>query len=248
MKQFRTVVVTGAGTGIGRALCVGFTFDDYVVVGLGRTAATLEETKEVCKNELFSYLVADVADSTAVAAALAQIAAELGPIDVLVCNAAVYPRVYFLDQPADEWTRAVTINVCGVANCCRAVLPSMLERNAGRIIIVGSFADISPLPGTTAYSASKGALHPLARALSTEIDRQRYPNVLINEFNPGATQTAMSESGHEPAAVYPWLKNIVDLPSGGTTGRIFLCDREFRPDEGRKAKLKRYLLQRIGWQ
>jgi len=247
MNQFRRVVVTGAGTGIGRALCAGFTFDDYVVVGLGRTLSTLEETKTVCKNGLFSYFAVDVSDSEAVTATLTRIAAEVGTIDVLVCNAAVYPKVYFLDQPADEWTRALTINVCGVANCCRAVLPAMLEQNAGRIVIVGSFADISPLPGTSVYSASKGALHPLTRALSVEIDRQRYPNVLINELNPGATRTAMSEGGHEPNAVYPWLKSIVDLPSGGPTGRIFLCDREFQPNEGRRARLKRYLLRRLGW-
>jgi NAD(P)-dependent dehydrogenase (short-subunit alcohol dehydrogenase family) len=248
MSQFRTVVVTGAGTGIGRALCVGFTHDGYVVVGLGRTGSTLEETKKACKKELFSYLTIDVSDSTAVTAALTRIAKEIGSVDVLVCNAAVYPRAYFLDQPADEWTRALLINICGVANCCRAVLPTMLERNAGRIVIVGSFADISPLPGTSVYSASKGALHPLARALSVEIDRRRYPNVLINEFNPGATRTAMSEGGHEPAMVYPWLKSIVDLPSGGPTGRIFLCDKELQPSEGRKAKLKRYLFRRLGWE
>ena len=248
MSQFRTVVVTGAGTGIGRALCVGFTSDDYVVVGLGRTARTLEETKKACKNDLFSYMAVDVSDNTAVTAALAQISAEVGPIGVLVCSAAVHPRAYFLDQPADEWTRALIINVGGVANCCRAVLPAMLERNAGRIVIVGSFADISPLPGTSAYSASKGALHPLTRVLSAEIDRRRYPNVLINEFNPGATRTGMSENGHEPAAVYPWLKSIVELPSGGPTGRIFLCDREFQPNEGKRAKIKRYLARRIGWE
>jgi NAD(P)-dependent dehydrogenase (short-subunit alcohol dehydrogenase family) len=247
MSRLQTVVVTGAGTGIGRALCVGFTFDGHIVVGLGRNASTLEETKRACKKELFSYLTVDVSDNTAVTATLAQVAAEIGSIDVIVCNAAVYPQAYFLDQPADEWTHALLINVCGVANCCRAVLPAMLERNAGRIVIVGSFADISPLPGTSVYSASKGALHPLTRALSVEIDRQRYPNVLINEFNPGATRTGMSESGHEPAAVYPWLKSIVDLPSGGPTGRIFLCDREFQPHESRKARIKRFLLRHMGW-
>jgi 2-hydroxycyclohexanecarboxyl-CoA dehydrogenase len=246
MNDFRTVVVTGAGTGIGRALAVGFASDNYVVVGLGRTASTLEETRQLCKKNLFSFKIVDVADDTAVTATLAQITSETGPIDVLVCNAAVYPRVYFLDQPAEEWTRALMINVCGVANCCRAVLPKMFERNSGRIVIVGSFADLGPLPGMSVYSASKGALHALTRALCAEINRQRYPNVLVNEFNPGATRTAMSEDGHDPAAVYPWLKHIVDLPAGGPTGRIFLCDREFEANEGRRAKIKRKLLRRFG--
>jgi len=243
-----TVVITGAGTGIGRALAAGFTSDGYVVFGLGRTKSTLEETSELCKKTLFSYKIVDVADEAAVTTALTQIAAEAGPIEVLVCNAAVYPRAFFLDQPSDEWTRALMINVCGVANCCRVVLPEMLERNSGRIVIVGSFADMAPLPGTSVYSASKGALHALTRALSAEINRQRYPNVLINEFNPGSTRTGMSAQGHDPAAVYPWLKRITDLPTGGPTGRIFLCDREFQPYEGTRERIKRLVLRRLGWE
>jgi len=120
----------------------------------------------------------------------------------------------------------------------------MLERNAGRIINVGSLADINPIPASSAYSVSKGGLHSLTRALSAEIDRDRYPNVLINELNPGANKTKMSSTGQEPAEVYPWAKQLVDLPTGGPTGRMFLNGGEIRPGEGIKARIKRLLFFR----
>jgi NAD(P)-dependent dehydrogenase (short-subunit alcohol dehydrogenase family) len=246
MNRFRTVVITGDGTGIGRALAVGFTSEDCIVIGLGRTASMLEETKSLCKNGRYSYKIIDVLDNIAVSAIFAQITFEIGPIDVLICNAAVYPRIYFLDHSPDEWTRTILTNVCGVANCCRTVLPAMLEKNAGRIVIIGSLADIDPVPASSAYSASKGALHALTRALSAEIDRQRYPNVLVNEFNPGVTQTNMSEDDQDPASVYPWVKRLVEFPTHGPTGRMFVRDKEFHLNEGLKAKAKRLVLRSIG--
>lgn len=244
MSQWKNVVVTGAGTGIGQALSLCFASDGYNVVGLGRTISTLQDTQKQCDNGNFAFKVLDVANSEAVEAAFSQIQSEIGPIDILINNAAVYPRKYFLDQSADDWTQAILINICGVANCCRAVLPPMLERNAGRIINVGSLADNNPIPASSAYSVSKGGLHALTRALSSEIDRERYPNVLINELNPGVNKTQMSDSGQEPAAVYPWAKRLVEFPASGPTGRMFLQDREIRPGEGIRARIKRLLLFR----
>jgi NAD(P)-dependent dehydrogenase (short-subunit alcohol dehydrogenase family) len=164
----------------------------------------------------------------------------------MICNAAVYPRDYFLDQPAEDWTRTIVVNVAGVANCCRAVLPEMLARNAGRIVVMGSLADMNPIAASSAYSASKGALHALVRAIASEIDPRRFPNVLINEFNPGATRTAMSEAGEDPAVLYPRVRRLVDFPAGGPTGRMFVRDREFRPNESLKGKIGRVVLGRLG--
>jgi 2-hydroxycyclohexanecarboxyl-CoA dehydrogenase len=241
MPGFKNVVITGAGTGIGRALSLGFVSDGCRVVGLGRTSSSLQETQGLCRNKNFTFKVVDVAKDELVDAVFSEINSEIGPIDVLINNAAVYPREYFLDQSANDWTQTILINICGVANCCRAVLPQMLARNAGRIINIGSLADINPIPASSAYSVSKGGLHSLTRALSAEIDRDRYPNVLINELNPGANKTRMSTSGQEPASVYPFAKQLVELQAGGPTGRMFLNGREIRPGEGIRARLKRLL-------
>jgi len=244
MSEFKNVVITGAGSGIGQALSLGFASDGYRVVGLGRTNSSLQDTQERSQSPNFSFKVVDVANDEIVNRVFSDIASEIGTVDVLINNAAVYPRDYFLDQSAKEWTQAILINICGVANCCRAVLPQMLERNAGRIINIGSLADINPIPASSAYSVSKAGLHSLTRALSAEIDRGRYPNVLINELNPGANKTRMSASGQEPANVYPFAKQLVDLPAGGPTGRMFLDGREILPGDGLKARIKHLLFSR----
>jgi NAD(P)-dependent dehydrogenase (short-subunit alcohol dehydrogenase family) len=221
---------------------MGFAKRGDRVVGLGRTAQTLEQTLALCAPDKFSFKVVDVTDSAAVEAAIG----GMNPVDAIICNAATYPRAYFLDQPADEWSRTILINVCGVANCCRAVLPRMLERNHGRIVIIGSLADLNPIPSASAYSVSKGALHALTRAISAEIDRQRYPDVLINEFNPSATRTAMSDGGDDPSATFPRIARLVDFPAGGPTGRSFMRDTEVRLNETPKGMVKRLLLRLLG--
>jgi NAD(P)-dependent dehydrogenase (short-subunit alcohol dehydrogenase family) len=241
MTQEYTLIVTGAGAGIGRALAIGFAQSGVRVVGVGRTAASLKETKALCGNYEFSYKLADVSNPRETTEAFAEVLEESGQIDGLICNAAVYPRIHFLDQPEEEWTRTLLINVCGVANCCRAVLPGMLERNQGRIVVIGSLADWNPISASSAYSASKGALHGLVRAIASEIDRERYPDVLINEFSPSATRTGMSDYGDDPVVVYERVKRLMDFPTGGPSGRLYYRDKELRPPEGVKAKAKRVL-------
>jgi NAD(P)-dependent dehydrogenase (short-subunit alcohol dehydrogenase family) len=239
MEPLGVVVISGAGAGIGRALAVGFAAEGWRVAGLGRTDAALRGTQELCPQGQFDWRVVDVAAAGAVDGAMASICETWGPIYGLVCNAAIYPRVYFLDQSAEDWTRTLAVNVGGVANCCRAALPTMLERNAGRIVVIGSLADMKPVSGSSAYSASKAALHAFVRALAIEIDPVRYPNVLVNEYNPSATATSMSEAGVDPAFHYAPVKRLIDLESGGPTGRMFLHNKEFRPNEGLKQRLRR---------
>lgn len=245
VSLLRNVVVTGAGSGIGRALCIGFSSDGHRVIGVGRRGDSLESTAKLCADGNFFWRALDVADADAVAAGFAAIEQEHGPIDALISNAAIYQRRYFLDMTAQEWTSEILINLCGAANCCHAVLPGMLQRQLGRIVIIGSLADLDPIPASSAYSASKGGLHALVKALASEIDRIRYPNVLVNELNPGATRTAMSEAGHPPEAVYPAAKRLLEAASGGPTGRMFGLDREIHVNEGLKAKVKRLLFGRL---
>jgi NAD(P)-dependent dehydrogenase (short-subunit alcohol dehydrogenase family) len=242
----RTVVVTGAGAGIGRALAQGFTQDGWRVAGVGRAEANLKETGALCPQGAFVPFVVDVADNAAVAEAMAEIERRMGPIDALVCNAAVYPRIHFLDQSAEDWDRALMVNVSGVANFCREALPGMLARNRGRIVIVGSQADQWPLPGASIYSVSKGALHPLTLALANEIDRNRYPDVLVNEYLPNPTRTRMSAGGDDPAASYPRVKALVDYPSGGPTGRMWRNGKEVHRNRSPAAMTRRALMRMLG--
>jgi gluconate 5-dehydrogenase len=113
-------------------------------------------------------------------------------------------------------------------------------------VVIGSLADINPIPASSVYSASKAALHSLVRAIASEIDPQRYPNVLINEFMPNATRTAMSDHGDEPASLYPRVKRLVDLPAGGRSGAMFFRDKELRLNESPRARLRRAVLGLLG--
>ncbi|WP_086738218.1 SDR family NAD(P)-dependent oxidoreductase [Erythrobacter colymbi] len=238
----RHVAVTGATGGIGGALVRQFHEAGYRVTAIGRNRAALEQLTALGP-QVFTC-AADMADDAACKSAFADAAKALGPVDALVAAAAVYPKAFFLDQTADHLDEVLRINVVGVANAVRAVLPGMLERNDGRVVVMGSLADLNPLPGSLAYSVSKGALHSLVRGIAGEIDRDRYPNVLINEFNPGATRTAMSEHGNDPEAIFPALLPLIECGRDGPQGRFFQAGREIRLNESWKAALKRAVLRR----
>ena len=136
----KTVIVTGAGSGIGRAFAAGFCADGASVMGIGRTSADLEETALLCRPGKMHYITGDVARPDDVVRLFSDAVARYGKVDILVNNAALYPKVAFLDSSHEEWSQAICTNVIGMALCCRMALPGMLERGFGRIINLGSFA------------------------------------------------------------------------------------------------------------
>ncbi len=217
----KTVVITGASGGLGRAMSIGFARDGAYVVGFGRSAEGLEETRRLCGGQSMHCVVGDLAKSEDVFRLFSEVKHLGRSPDVLINNAAVYPRSRFLEAPEDEFARAMTINVSALALCCRLALPSMLERQFGRVVNVGTFAWLGPIPNSSAYSASKGAIRPLTKAIASEIDRGKHPDVLVNEFIPGVFRTGMNDSGEDPATVYPHVRHVACLPSGGPTGQTF---------------------------
>lgn len=241
----KVVVITGAGSGIGRGIASGFCGDGADVVGFGRTRSALEETARQHGRGRMHVVVGDVAKQEDVDRLFAETHERYGRVDVLVNNAAVYPKVTFLDTPVSEWARVMEMNVVGVARCCHLALPGMLERGHGRIINVGSLAWKAPIPASSAYSASKAAMRALTLAIASEIDRARYPDVLINELLPGIFKTSMSEQGDDPMSVYAHARTLASLPSGGPTGQTFMQSEIYVPDQGIRARAKR-MLSRLG--
>jgi NAD(P)-dependent dehydrogenase (short-subunit alcohol dehydrogenase family) len=238
----RHVVITGASGGIGQALARQFAADGHRVSAMGRNADVLGALADTAPG--IKPITLDVADGAACTAAFAAAEVANGPIEHLIAAAAVYPKAYFLDQTPEHLEEVLRINVVGVANAVRAALPGMLARNYGRVVVIGSLADMNPLPGSLAYSVSKGALHTLVRGIAGEIDRDRYPDVLVNEFSPGATRTAMSDHGHDPEAIYPMLLPLLTCGREGPHGRFFQEWREIRLGESWKRALKRIVLRR----
>lgn len=234
----KTVVVTGAGSGVGRSLAIGFCADGADVVGIGRTRETLEETAARCGGRMH-FVVGDVAREADVDRLFEEAVRRHGKVDVLVNNAAQYPRKGFLEGTHAEWVEAFETNVFGMALCCRKALPGMLERGYGRIINMGSFAWRGPIAGASAYSSSKAAVWILTKSLAIEIDRDRYPDVLVNELLAGQFKTGMSDVGEHPDAAYPHARSVASLPAGGPHGEIFMHSEIFVEEAGLRARLKR---------
>lgn len=238
----RHLVVTGGSGGIGRALVEYFAGKGFSVAAIGRNQDALDALSEAEGN--VAGIAGDVSDPEQCSRVFEQATETFGPPTDLIAAAAVYPKAFFLDQDAAHLDDVLRINVTGVANTVRAVLPAMLESNFGRIVVVGSLADMTPVPGSLAYSVSKGALHTLVRAIDREIDKDRYPNVLINEFSPGATKTAMSTYGNDPVDIPPMLEPLLMCGPDGPHGRFFQERREIRIGESWKGAIKRVLLRR----
>ena len=242
----KTVIVTGAGSGIGRAIALGFCSEGANVMGFGRTVKDLEEMARVGGSGRMSFVAGDVARPEDVEHLYSETVRRYGRVDILVNNAALYPKIAFLESSQEEWSSVIQTNVIGLAHCCRAVLPGMLDRGFGRIINLGSFAWKGPIPNSSAYSASKGAVGPFTKALAAEIDRGRYPDVLINELIPGIVKTRMSEKGVASSEVYPHARFIACLPPSGPTGQTFLRSDLYVEVHGIRARLKRLVAKISG--
>ena len=238
----KIIVVTGAGSGLGRALAVGLTQREATVIGLGSRDSSLSETESLTRNNRFIRHVVDVSQATAVTNVIEQIVEQFGRIDVLINNAAIYPKVSFLEQDAESWMHTIAINLGGVANCCRAVLPLMMRQGCGHIINVGSFADLAPIPKSSAYAASKGGLRALTKAIRADLG-DTYPGIICVEWIPGHLNTQMSNyTGMDPAVCVEWALKIINLPPGRSKSIIFEEDHELIPRKQLLSRVKEKIL------
>lgn len=235
------VLVTGAGGGLGRALSRALLARGARVAGLGRDLAALEETGQGAGH--FHPLIADVADAQAVREAVAK-AEAIAPLTSLINNAAVYPRRDFLDETGESFMETVAVNLGGPVHCARAVLGPMTERGRGRIMNVSTFADIAPLPASSAYAVSKGAQRILTRALIADL-ADRFPDVVINDWMPGMLATRMGiPDGLTPETSAAWGAELALMTDPGLTGSVFERDRELPPPRSLKGRLRDKLLGR----
>lgn len=163
------MLVTGGSSGIGLAVARLLAARGERVSLLARDPERLAgAAASLSPGENVLTLSADVTDAAAVNAAVSEAMARFGPIDALVASAGIVEPALFLDQDAATFDRQVAVNLTGVANSARAVLPGMRERGAGRVLIVSSGAGLVGIPGYSAYCASKFALRGLAAALRAE--------------------------------------------------------------------------------
>jgi meso-butanediol dehydrogenase/(S,S)-butanediol dehydrogenase/diacetyl reductase len=189
----KVVIVTGAGSGIGAATARRFWAEGAAVVLAGRTEETLAAVAEELDEERSLVQVCDVAIGSDGRQLVEDAIARFGRIDVLVNNAGTATVSGFLDMAFADWHRTIEINLDGVFNMTRAVLPSLLD-SRGAIVNVSSVCGSGGDPGLSAYNASKGAVTNLTRSLALEFGGR---GVRVNAVSPGVTFTPMNMPAFE---------------------------------------------------
>lgn len=195
-------IVTGASRGIGRAVCRAAA-DRGARVGLvARDREALEEVLDAIGGGGV-VAVADVSSREQTEGAVRQVEDALGPIDIAVANAGIGLYGAFVDSDPDDFQRLLGVNLLGTMYLLRAVLPAMVERRRGHIVIVGSVAGRMAAPFEAVYSSTKFAQTALAEALSVELAAF---DIGVSLVNPGVVETQFFEArGHSYDRSFPKL-------------------------------------------
>jgi 3-oxoacyl-[acyl-carrier protein] reductase len=188
-------LVTGGGRGIGANIARELASAGARVAVAARTSDQLEELAFAIDA---LPVVADVSRPDSVETLVRAVESGLGPIDILCANAGIGSRdAYAWATDPDEWWRVFEVNVLGVYLTCRAVIPGMLERGRGRIVITGSGAAYLPTSSNSAYSASKAAVWRFGEILAKQLEGR----IPVFIFSPGLVRTQMTDWAPDDA---PW--------------------------------------------
>ena len=208
----KTVLVTGASRGIGKAIAVKFAKKGYNVViscvnrqeQLAQTRKEIEGFQAPC----LAYL-GDMGDLKCCEELFSQIKTQFGGVDVLVNNAGISYIGLLQDMSGEDWERMLHVNLTSVFNCCKLAIPYMLRQQQGKIVNISSVWGVVGASCETAYSATKGGINALTRALAKELAPS---NIQVNAVACGAIDTEMNQ----------WLEEdeLISLVEGIPTGRL----------------------------
>ncbi|MDQ2907983.1 MAG: SDR family oxidoreductase [Candidatus Eremiobacteraeota bacterium] len=190
--EHKVAIVTGAATGIGRAIATRFARDGAKVVidyvGNSDPAKALVSAIETVGGQAFA-VAADVSDPEQVAMLVDETVKRYERLDVLVNNAGIEKKFAFVDVPKDEWDKTLAVNLTGPFLCAQRAAKQMIAQGGGgRIINISSVHEDLPMPTNAAYCAAKGGLRMLMRTSAVELAAH---GILVNNIAPGAVDTPM---------------------------------------------------------
>ena len=213
----KVILITGAGSGLGKALAIAAGQAGGKVICAGRRKDRIEQTAaEVTKaGGVGTVVEMDVTDEKSVEKGVKQVE-KSGPIEILINNAGIITGMKTVqDLPVEEWDKIMATNVRGPYLLLRAILPGMIQRGFGRIVNIS--APIKHLPKASAYCASKCALDSLTKAVSYEL---KGLDILVNAVEPPFLDTEMHKGGKKPEEVVAQILELAALDAGSQSGRI----------------------------
>jgi NAD(P)-dependent dehydrogenase (short-subunit alcohol dehydrogenase family) len=190
----KVAIVTGGTTGIGLATVSAFMAAGAKVCAC---AADAESVAALKRDDNLLAMVADVADPRAVDALVGACVSRFGGVDILVNSAGIVSSGTVVETDEAQWARVMAVNVTGVYNASRRVIPEMKRRGGGAIVNVGSGSATACRPGHTAYVASKGAVTAMTRAMALD---HAPDNIRVNSVAPGSIDTPLLRNA--------WLKRM----------------------------------------
>ena len=217
-------IVTGAGRGIGRAIALELAqVGANVVINYGSSGeAARALAREIEENNLPQPLVvrADVTDFDQVTAMIEQTMHTFGQIDILVNNAGITRDKTLKNMTKDQWDEVIHVNLSGLFNCTRQVLPFMLERKYGRIVNISSFVALTGNIGQSNYATTKAGIIGFTKSVALEVARH---GITVNAVCPGFTVTDMLWTVPEP--IRERILERIPMHRFGTSEEIASCVR-----------------------
>ena len=193
--EHKTALITGAGSGIGRAVAIALAQKHYQLILAGRNDDSLQETASLLapRTSKVSCVVTDVTDISSVDALFDTIARDYGRLDLLFNNAGIGIGAPIEDLSTDDWSRVIATNVNGAFYCLQEAFRMMKQQQpmGGRIINNGSISADRPRPNSIAYTASKHAVTGMTKSASLE---GRQYNIACGQIDIGNAQTAMGKA------------------------------------------------------